>query len=77
MWNYCIINNSKWVIKNFVESIIEFIDENVRGSFSGKNPMVEEKYKDNQLIEFSSKTDQNKKIKNTEINYDKSIVRNF
>ena len=26
----------------------------------------------NQLIEFSSKTDQNKKIKNTEINYDKS-----
>ena len=26
--------------QNFVESIIEFIDENVRGSFSGKNPMV-------------------------------------
>ncbi|MEO1939252.1 F0F1 ATP synthase subunit A [Candidatus Thioglobus sp.] len=27
-------------IQNFVESIIEFIDENVRGSFNGKNPMV-------------------------------------
>ena len=26
--------------QNFVESIIDFIDENVRGSFSGKNPMV-------------------------------------
>jgi F-type H+-transporting ATPase subunit a len=26
--------------QNFVESIIEFIDENVRGSFKGKNPMV-------------------------------------
>jgi F-type H+-transporting ATPase subunit a len=26
--------------QNFLESIIEFIDENVRGSFSGKNPMV-------------------------------------
>jgi|TARA_B000000475_G_scaffold23998_1_gene19018 F-type H+-transporting ATPase subunit a len=26
--------------QNFVESIVEFIDENVRGSFSGKNPMV-------------------------------------
>lgn len=27
-------------IQNFVESIIEFIDENVRGSFNGKNPLV-------------------------------------
>ena len=26
--------------QNFVESIVDFIDENVRGSFSGKNPMV-------------------------------------
>jgi len=26
--------------QNFVESIIDFIDENVRGSFKGKNPMV-------------------------------------
>jgi F-type H+-transporting ATPase subunit a len=26
--------------QNFIESIIEFIDENVRGSFNGKNPMV-------------------------------------
>jgi F-type H+-transporting ATPase subunit a len=26
--------------QNFVESIIDFVDENVRGSFSGKNPMV-------------------------------------
>jgi len=26
--------------QNFVESIIDFIDENVRGSFRGKNPMV-------------------------------------
>ena len=27
--------------QNFLESIIDFIDENVRGSFSGKNPMVD------------------------------------
>ena len=27
-------------MQNFVESIIDFINENVRGSFSGKNPMV-------------------------------------
>jgi F-type H+-transporting ATPase subunit a len=27
-------------IQNFIESIVEFIDENVRGSFNGKNPMV-------------------------------------
>ena len=26
--------------QNFVESNVDFIDENVRGSFSGKNPMV-------------------------------------
>jgi len=26
--------------QNFIESIIEFIDENVRGSFNGKNPLV-------------------------------------
>jgi F-type H+-transporting ATPase subunit a len=26
--------------QNFIESIVEFIDENVRGSFSGQNPMV-------------------------------------
>jgi F-type H+-transporting ATPase subunit a len=26
--------------QNFVESIIDFIDDNVRGSFKGKNPMV-------------------------------------
>ncbi len=27
-------------IQNFVESIIDFINENVRGSFNGQNPMV-------------------------------------
>jgi len=27
-------------MQNFIESIIEFIDENVRGSFNGKNPLV-------------------------------------
>jgi F-type H+-transporting ATPase subunit a len=26
--------------QNFVESIVDFIDENVRGSFNGKNPIV-------------------------------------
>ncbi len=26
--------------QNFIESVIDFIDENVRGSFKGKNPMV-------------------------------------
>lgn len=27
-------------MQNFVESIIDFVDENVRGSFNGKNPLV-------------------------------------
>ncbi|SMM99989.1 ATP synthase F0 sector subunit a [uncultured Candidatus Thioglobus sp.] len=27
-------------VQNFIESIIDFIDENVRGSFNGKNPLV-------------------------------------
>ncbi|MDC9715287.1 MAG: F0F1 ATP synthase subunit A [Gammaproteobacteria bacterium] len=27
-------------IQNFIESIFDFIDENVRGSFNGKNPLV-------------------------------------
>lgn len=26
--------------QNFVEALVDFVDENVRGSFSGKNPMV-------------------------------------
>jgi F-type H+-transporting ATPase subunit a len=26
--------------QNFVEAIVDFVDENVRGSFSGRNPMV-------------------------------------
>ena len=26
--------------QNFVESIVDFIDENVRGSFNGKNPLL-------------------------------------
>jgi hypothetical protein len=33
----------------------------------------EEVYQDNQLINFSSRTKQNKKIKNTQINFDKKI----
>ena len=33
----------------------------------------EEMYQDNQLINFSSRTKQNKKIKNTQINFDKKI----
>ncbi len=27
-------------LQNFIEMIIEFIDESVRGSFSGKNPLI-------------------------------------
>lgn len=27
-------------VQNFIESVIDFIDENVRGSFNGKNPLV-------------------------------------
>jgi len=27
-------------LQNFIESVIDFIDDNVRGSFKGKNPMV-------------------------------------
>ena len=34
------------------------------------NAVSEEEYKENQLIKYSSKTNQNKKIKNTEINFD-------
>ena len=55
-----------------VESIIEFKIRKLGVDLYKYYAVSEEKYKDNQLIEFSSKTDQNKKIKNTEINYDKS-----
>jgi hypothetical protein len=39
------------------------------------NGSTEEDYKDNQLIKFSSNTNQNKKIKNTEIIFDKEKKR--
>lgn len=32
--------NTPLGVQNFIESIIDFVDENVRGSFNGKNPLV-------------------------------------
>jgi F0F1-type ATP synthase, subunit a len=39
--------------QNFIESIIEFIDENVRGSFNGKNPMVAPLAFDNFYLDYT------------------------
>ena len=55
-----------------VKSIIKFKISKMGVDLYKYDATSEEKYKNNQLIKFSSKTYQNKKIKNTDINYDQT-----
>jgi len=54
-----------------VQSLIDFKIRKLNVDLYSYSGSTEEKYKDNQLIEFSSSTNQNKKLKNTEIKFDK------
>jgi len=54
-----------------VRSIIEFKISKLGIDLYSYNGSTEEKYKKTQLLKFSSKTNQNKKLKNTEITFDK------
>ena len=54
-----------------VQSLINFKIRKLGVDLYSYSGSTEEKYKDNQLIEFSSSTNQNKKLKNTEIKFDK------
>ena len=53
-----------------VKSVIEFKIRKLNIDLYNYEAVSIEEYKKNQLINFSSKTDQNKKIKNTEITFD-------
>jgi len=53
-----------------VKSVINFKITKLGVDLYKYNAVSEEEYKENQLIKFSSKTIQNKKTKNTEINFD-------
>jgi hypothetical protein len=53
-----------------VKSLIKFKITKLGVDLYKYNAVSEEEYKENQLIKYSSKTNQNKKIKNTEINFD-------
>ena len=53
-----------------VKSTIEFKITKLNVNLYHYDAVSEEEYKKNQLIKFSSITNQNKKIKNTEINFD-------
>ena len=53
-----------------VNSVIEFKITKLGVDLYKYEAISEEEYKENQLVKFSSKTNQNKKIKNTEINFD-------
>ena len=53
-----------------VKSVINFKITKLGVDLYKYNAVSEEEYKENQLIKFSSKTNQNKKTKNTEINFD-------
>jgi len=55
-----------------VNSIIEFKIRKLGVDLYSYEAVSQEEYKGNQLVKFSSKTNQNKKIKNTEINFDKN-----
>jgi hypothetical protein len=54
-----------------VKSKIEFKITKLGVDLYRYNAISQEEYKENQLIMFSSKTNQNKKIKNTKIIFDK------
>jgi hypothetical protein len=58
-----------------VKSFIEFKITKLGVDLYKYDAVSQENYKKNQLIKFSSKTNQNKKIKNTEINFDKKKQR--
>ena len=58
-----------------VESIIEFKITKLGVDLYKYNAVSMEEYERDQLIKFSSKTIQNKKIKNTEINFDKDEIK--
>jgi hypothetical protein len=53
-----------------VESTIEFKISKLGVDLYKYDAVSEENYKNNQLIKFTSRTNQNKKLKNTKINYD-------
>jgi len=53
-----------------VKSVIKFNITKLGVDLYNYDAVSQEEYKKNQLIKFSSKTNQNKKIKNTEINFD-------
>ena len=54
-----------------VKSVIDFKITKLGVDLYKYKAISEEEYKENQLIKFSSKTNQNKKIKNTKITFDK------
>ena len=56
-----------------VKSIIDFKITKLGVDLYKYDAVSEEEYKENQLIKFSSTTNQNKKIKKTEINFDKKV----
>ena len=58
-----------------VKSVIKFKITKLGVDLYKYNAVSEEEYKENQLIKFSSKTIQNKKNKNTEINFDEKKKR--
>jgi len=55
-----------------VKSVIDFKITKLGVDLYKYKAISEEEYKENQLIKFSSKTNQNKKIKNTKINYNET-----
>ena len=55
-----------------IKSVIKFKITKLSVTLYNYYGTTEEEYKDNQLIKFSSNTNQNKKIKNTEITLDKA-----
>ena len=71
--NYCTFIRVTFSRKNEntkVKSIIKFKITKLGVDLYSYEAVSNEEYKENQLIKFSSETNQNKKIKNTKINFD-------
>ena len=66
--NYKFESNENYLI---VKSLIDFKITKLGIDLYSYNGTTDEEYQQNQLINFSSNTNQNKKIKNTEITFDK------
>ena len=66
--NYKFESNENYLI---VKSLIDFKITKLGIDLYSYNGTTDEEYQQNQLINFSSKTNQNKKIKNTKITFDK------